>query len=45
MYIELCEKQLMFKDDKYHRIGRVTPTLLEPVLKFNHLIIPLLVAL
>ena len=27
--IEHCEKQQMFNDDKYHRIGRVTPPLLE----------------
>ena len=27
--IERCEKQLMFNDDKYHSIGRVTPSLLE----------------
>ena len=32
--IERCEKQLMFHDDKYHRIGSVTPSLLEQVLKF-----------
>ena len=36
MPIERCEKQLMFIDDKYHRIGRVTPSLLEQVLKFNN---------
>ena len=36
MPIERCEKQLMFNDDKYHRIGRVTPFLLEEVLKFNN---------
>ena len=32
MSIECCEKQLMFNDDKYHRIERVTPSLLEQVL-------------
>ena len=36
MFIECCEKQLMFNDDKYHRIGRVTAYLLEQVLKFNN---------
>ena len=36
MTIERCEKQLMFNDDKYHWIGRVTPSLLELVLKFNN---------
>ena len=36
MPTECCEKQLMFNDDKYHRIGRVTPSLLEQVLKFNN---------
>ena len=35
MAIERCEKQLMF-NDKYHRIGRVTPSLLEQVPKFNN---------
>ena len=30
------EKQLIFNDDKYHRIGRVTPPLLEQGLKFNN---------
>ena len=37
MPIERCEKQLMFNDDKYHRIGRVTLSLLEQELKFNNL--------
>ena len=27
MPIECCEKQMMFNDDKFHRIGRVTPCL------------------
>ena len=45
MHIERCEKQMMFKDDMYHRTGRVTPSPLEKVLKFNHLIIPLLTVL
>ena len=36
MPIERCEKQLMFNDDKYHRIGIVTPSLLEQVLKFSY---------
>ena len=45
MHIESCEKQLMFKDDKYQRTGRVSPSPLEQVLKFNHLIIPLLIVL
>ena len=36
MPIERCEKQLMFNDDKYHRIGRVSPSLLEQVLMFNN---------
>ena len=36
MPIEHCEKQLILNDDKYHRIGRVTTTLLEQVLKFNN---------
>ena len=36
MTIGQCEKQLMFNDDKYDRIGRVTPSLLEQVLKFNN---------
>ena len=36
MSIEPCEKQLMFNDDKYHRIGRITPCLLEQVLQFNN---------
>ena len=36
IFIECCEKQLMFNDDKYHRIGRVTSFLLEQVLKFNN---------
>ena len=35
MPLECFEKQLIFNDDKYHRIGRVTPSLLEQVLKFN----------
>ena len=26
----------MFHDEKYHRIGKVTPSLLEKVLKFNN---------
>ena len=34
--IEHCDKQLTFNDDKYHTIGRVTPSLLEEVLKFNN---------
>ena len=34
--IERCEKQLIFNNDKYHRIGRVTPSLLQQVLKFNN---------
>ena len=34
--IKCCEKQLMFHDEKYHRIGKVTPSLLEKVLKFNY---------
>ena len=25
-HIERCEKQLMFKDNKYHRTGRVPPS-------------------
>ena len=36
MPIERCGKQQMFNDNKYHRIGRVTPSLLEQVLKFNN---------
>ena len=36
MPIECCEKQVMFNNDKYHRIERVTPSLLEQVLKFNN---------
>ena len=36
MPIERCEKQPMFNDDKYHRIGRATPSLLEQVLKLNN---------
>ena len=36
MPIEHYEKQLILNDDKYHRIGRVTTTLLEQVLKFNN---------
>ena len=35
MPIEPCEKQLMF-NDKYHRIGRITPSLIEQVLQFNN---------
>ena len=35
MHFESCEKQLMFKEAKYHKNGRVTPSLLEQVLKFN----------
>ena len=35
MSIELCDKQLMFNGYKYLRIGRVTPSLLEQLLKFN----------
>ena len=33
---ERCEKQLMFNECKYHRIGTVTPIHLEQVLKFNN---------
>ena len=38
MSIEHLEKKLMFNDDKYHRTSnrRVTPSLLEQVLKFNN---------
>ena len=37
MPIERCEKQLMFNDEKHHRIGRVTPlSLLQQVPKFNN---------
>ena len=36
MPIERCEKQLIFSDDKYHKTGRVTFSLLEQVLKFNN---------
>ena len=36
MPIERCEKQLVFNDDKYHRIGRVTLCFIEQVLKFNN---------
>ena len=36
MPIERCEKQLMLNDGKYHRIGRITLSLLEQVLKFNN---------
>ena len=39
MPIERCEKQLMFNDNKYHRIGKITLSLLEQVLKFNNSII------
>ena len=42
MPIERCEKQLTFNDAKYHRIGIVTPSLLEQVLKFSY---PLLIIL
>ena len=35
MPIERYEEQLMFNDDKYHSIRRVTPSLLEQVLKFK----------
>ena len=34
--IERCEKQLIFHNHKYHRIRRVTPSLLKQVLKFNN---------
>ena len=30
-------KQIMFNSDKYHRIGRTTPSLLEQVLSDNNL--------
>ena len=36
MLTERCQKQLMFTDDKHRRIGRVTPSLLEQMLKFNN---------
>ena len=33
MPTERSTKQLMFNDDKYHRVGRAIPSLLEQVLK------------
>jgi len=36
MPVERCAKQLMFNDDKYRKVGRPTPTLLEQVLKDNN---------
>ena len=36
MLIERCENELMFNDDKYQIIGRITPSLQEQVLKFNN---------
>ena len=30
---ERCIKQLMFNDDKYHKVGRTTPSLLDQVFK------------
>jgi len=36
MPVERCVKQLMFNDDKYRKVGRPTPTLLEQVLKDNN---------
>ena len=36
---ERCVKQLMFNSDTYHRVGRVTPSLLEQVLSDNNLTI------
>ena len=35
MPTERCQKQLTFNDDKHRRIGRVTPSVLEQMLKFN----------
>ena len=36
MPIELYEKQLVFNDNKYHKIGQVTPSSLEQMQKFNN---------
>ena len=36
MLIEHCENELMFNDDKYQIIGRITPSLQQQVLKFNN---------
>ena len=36
MPVERYAKQLMFNDDKYHRVGRHTPDLLEQVIKDNN---------
>ena len=36
MPIEQCAKQLMFNNDQYHRVGRVTPSLLEQVVRNNN---------
>ena len=33
MDMERCIKQLMFNDDKYHKVGRTTPSLLDQVLR------------
>ena len=36
MPIERYAKQLMFNDDRYHRVGRSTPSLLEQVINHNN---------
>ena len=41
MPIERCAKQLMFNDDQYHRVGRVTPSFFE----WYEIIIPQLIIL
>jgi len=37
MPVDRSAKQLMFNDDKYHRVGRVTPSLLEQVISHENL--------
>jgi len=37
MPVDRSAKQLMFNDDKYHRVGRVTLSLLEQVISHDNL--------